>query len=151
MAKPEWGLKRTCRDCGKRFYDFRRDPIVCPGCQAVFDPLAMLRPRRGRTSTASAAPPAADAAGGRGSGSRGGSQPPRPPPAPAAANAAGGRQTPEIEGEEEEAAVIVDDGDRDIDEDVIDSEDEDGMIKETSDLDDNDEGDDFSGVIGGGR
>jgi len=125
LAKPEWGLKRTCRDCGKRFYDFRRDPIVCPGCQAVFDPLAMLRPRRVRTSTASAAP--------------------------AAANAAGGRQTPEIEGEEEEAAVIVDDGDRDIDEDVIDSEDEDGMIKETSDLDDNDEGDDFSGVIGGGR
>ena len=125
MAKPEWGLKRTCRDCGKRFYDFRRDPIVCPGCQAVFDPLAMLRPRRVRTSAA--------------------------PAAPAAANAAGGRQTPEIEGEEEEAAVIVDDGDRDIDEDVIDSEDEDGMIKETSDLDDDDEGDDFSGVIGGGR
>ena len=119
MAKPEWGLKRTCRDCGKRFYDFRRDPIVCPGCQAVFDPLAMLRPRRVRTSAAPAA--------------------------------AGGRLPPEIEGEEEEAAVIVDDGDRDIDEDVIDSEDEDGMIKETSDLDDDDEGDDFSGVIGGGR
>ncbi len=125
MAKPEWGLKRTCRDCGKRFYDFRRDPIVCPGCQAVFDPLAMLRPRRVRTSAA--------------------------PAPPAAANAAGERQTPEIGGEEEEAAVIVDDGDRDIDEDVIDSEDEDGMIKETSDLDDDDEGDDFSGVIGGGR
>lgn len=57
MAKPEWGLKRTCRDCGKRFYDFRRVPIVCPGCQAVFDPLAMLRPRRGR-ATAAAAPAA---------------------------------------------------------------------------------------------
>ncbi len=55
MAKPEWGLKRTCRDCGKRFYDFHRVPIVCPGCQAVFDPLAMLRPRRGR-ATAAAAP-----------------------------------------------------------------------------------------------
>ena len=56
MAKPEWGLKRTCRECGKRFYDFHRDPIVCPGCQAVFDPLAALRPRRGRAAPAAAVP-----------------------------------------------------------------------------------------------
>ena len=56
VAKPEWGLKRTCRECGKRFYDFHRDPIVCPGCQAVFDPLATLRPRRGRSAPAAAVP-----------------------------------------------------------------------------------------------
>ena len=56
MAKPEWGLKRACRECGKRFYDFHRDPIVCPGCQAVYDPLAALRPRRSRAAAVPAAP-----------------------------------------------------------------------------------------------
>ena len=56
MAKPEWGLKRACRECGKRFYDFHRDPIVCPGCQAVYDPLAALRPRRSRVAATPAAP-----------------------------------------------------------------------------------------------
>ena len=56
MAKPEWGLKRACRECGKRFYDFHRDPIVCPGCQAVYDPLATLRPRRSRAAAVRAVP-----------------------------------------------------------------------------------------------
>ncbi|MDE0057090.1 MAG: TIGR02300 family protein [Defluviicoccus sp.] len=126
MAKPEWGLKRTCQDCGKRFYDFRRDPIVCPGCQAAFDPLAMLRPRRVRVSAAVA------------------------PPAPA--KPAAGRQTPEIEGEEEHAAGVADVEDGEIDDDVIDTQDDDGMIKETSDPDEDDEeDDDFSGVMSGGR
>ena len=36
MAKPEWGVKRSCQECGARFYDFSRDPIVCPKCEAVF-------------------------------------------------------------------------------------------------------------------
>ncbi|MCE2483727.1 MAG: TIGR02300 family protein [Alphaproteobacteria bacterium] len=36
MAKPEWGTKRECHGCGARFYDLRRDPVVCPGCAAVF-------------------------------------------------------------------------------------------------------------------
>ncbi len=30
MAKEEWGLKRTCPDTGKRFYDLNRMPIVSP-------------------------------------------------------------------------------------------------------------------------
>lgn len=46
MAKPEWGMKRTCQSCGARFYDLRRSPIVCPICQAAFDPERQLKPRR---------------------------------------------------------------------------------------------------------
>lgn len=52
MAKPEWGLKRTCLGCGTRFYDMQRDPIVCPSCEAEFDPLALVRPRRARAAAA---------------------------------------------------------------------------------------------------
>ena len=48
MAKPEWGVKRTCTGCGARFYDMRRHPIVCPKCDATVDPLAQLRSQRSR-------------------------------------------------------------------------------------------------------
>jgi uncharacterized protein (TIGR02300 family) len=46
VAKAEWGTKRTCHTCGARFYDLRRDPIVCPVCGAVHDPDRQPRPRR---------------------------------------------------------------------------------------------------------
>lgn len=36
MPKPEWGIKRTCGSCDAKFYDFRKDPIVCPNCEAEF-------------------------------------------------------------------------------------------------------------------
>ena len=52
MAKPEWGLKRTCQSCGTRFYDMLRSPIVCPHCSAVYDPEAVLKTRRGRVALA---------------------------------------------------------------------------------------------------
>ena len=110
MAKPEWGLKRTCRECGKRFYDFHRDPIVCPACQAVFDPLATLRPRRSRSAPAAAAAP----------------------PKPVAA------EEPDETGEGEDAGadvIEVEDGEVE-DDSVIDSEDDDGMIDAESDLGD---------------
>ena len=55
MAKPEWGLKRTCLGCGARFYDMQREPIICPSCEAEFDPLALVRPRRARAAAASQA------------------------------------------------------------------------------------------------
>lgn len=55
MAKPEWGKKRACQSCGARFYDLMKDPIVCPKCETVFDPLANLRPRRSRVAAAKAA------------------------------------------------------------------------------------------------
>lgn len=34
VAKPDWGTKRTCRDCGARFFDLKRDPAPCPQCGA---------------------------------------------------------------------------------------------------------------------
>jgi uncharacterized protein (TIGR02300 family) len=50
LAKPEWGSKRICPSCGARYYDLRRDPIVCPKCSTPFDPEALLRARRARPS-----------------------------------------------------------------------------------------------------
>src|SRR5262245_60770402 len=37
-TKAERGTKRTCQnpECGSRFYDLNRDPIVCPICQTVY-------------------------------------------------------------------------------------------------------------------
>jgi uncharacterized protein (TIGR02300 family) len=37
-TKAQRGTKRTCQntECGSRFYDLGRDPIVCPICQTVF-------------------------------------------------------------------------------------------------------------------
>ena len=64
MAKAELGLKRSCLSCGMKFYDFGRTPIICPGCQAEFDPESLVRSRRGRAAakpaakTAKAAPEA---------------------------------------------------------------------------------------------
>ena len=56
MAKPEWGLKRTCLSCAARFYDMKKSPIVCPSCATVFDPDAVLRPRRSRAPVEPVAP-----------------------------------------------------------------------------------------------
>ena len=50
VAKPEWGSKRVCLNCGARFYDMDRTPIVCPACETVFDPTANNKPRRTRTT-----------------------------------------------------------------------------------------------------
>jgi uncharacterized protein (TIGR02300 family) len=48
VAKTEWGMKRLCPNCGTRYYDMRRDPIVCPHCGSPFDPEALLKTRRTR-------------------------------------------------------------------------------------------------------
>ena len=37
-----------------RYYDFNKTPIICPGCQAEFDPEAVIRSRRGRAAPKSA-------------------------------------------------------------------------------------------------
>ena len=47
MAKPEWGRKITCTSCGAKFYDMKREPAVCPSCDAENDPLVAFRPKRG--------------------------------------------------------------------------------------------------------
>ncbi len=46
MAKPEWGLKRTCHSCGTRFYDMMRTPAVCPKCSTTIEPEAPFKTRR---------------------------------------------------------------------------------------------------------
>ncbi len=63
VAKPEWGTKRLCLNCGARFYDLRRDPIVCPRCDTVFVPEPPARARRGATQAkaTAAAPEAVEA------------------------------------------------------------------------------------------
>ena len=50
MAKPEWGVKRTCLACSTRFYDMQKDPITCPNCGAIFDVETIFRPRRSRAA-----------------------------------------------------------------------------------------------------
>jgi uncharacterized protein (TIGR02300 family) len=52
VAKPEWGVKRTCLNCGARFYDLQREPIVCPACGAIVDAAVQSKPRRARATPA---------------------------------------------------------------------------------------------------
>ncbi|MFN3077603.1 MAG: TIGR02300 family protein [Alphaproteobacteria bacterium] len=52
VAKPEWGLKRTCHGCGARFYDLRRSPAHCPKCDAEFEPDVPVRTHRASTAAA---------------------------------------------------------------------------------------------------
>ena len=50
MAKPEWGIKRTCQVCGKRYYDLNKTPIICPCPEAVeFDPNQYLKTKKGKS------------------------------------------------------------------------------------------------------
>ena len=54
MTKPEWGTKRSCDSCGKRFYDLKRSPIVCPQCGTT------ITARKLPTKTPKAAAPAVE-------------------------------------------------------------------------------------------
>ena len=47
LAKPEWGAKHVCENCGLKYYDMQRTPIACPSCgeKAV---IVTARPRRSR-------------------------------------------------------------------------------------------------------
>ncbi|MGO8798310.1 MAG: TIGR02300 family protein [Roseiarcus sp.] len=36
MAKVELGAKRQCQNCGAKFFDLNKDPIVCPKCGTIF-------------------------------------------------------------------------------------------------------------------
>ena len=63
MAKPEWGKKRTCQNCGAKYYDLQKDPPTCPKCDTVFQVEQTTRGRRSRaTAEAPKAIPAAAAA-----------------------------------------------------------------------------------------
>jgi uncharacterized protein (TIGR02300 family) len=43
VAKPELGAKRHCQSCATKFYDFNKDPIVCPKCGTIFQVAALTR------------------------------------------------------------------------------------------------------------
>ena len=50
MAKPEWGTKRTCQVCGKKYYDLNKSPIICPCPEAIeFEPNDYFRTRKGKS------------------------------------------------------------------------------------------------------
>ena len=36
MAKPDLGSKRQCQNCGTKFFDLGKSPIICPKCGTVF-------------------------------------------------------------------------------------------------------------------
>jgi uncharacterized protein (TIGR02300 family) len=56
VAKPELGTKRLCTNCGAKFYDLNKDPIVCPKCHTALE-LAAVSPRT-RPDARAAAPAA---------------------------------------------------------------------------------------------
>ena len=49
MSKPEWGIKRICPSCSIKYYDFNKNPIICPKCEFEFDPDLLLKSRKGRS------------------------------------------------------------------------------------------------------
>jgi uncharacterized protein (TIGR02300 family) len=58
LAKPDLGTKRLCGNCGAKFYDLSKTPIVCPKCETVF----VIAPVSSRSRPDAAAARAAAAA-----------------------------------------------------------------------------------------
>jgi uncharacterized protein (TIGR02300 family) len=124
VSKPKWGIKRICQSCGAKFYDLQSSPIICPGCGAKFDPDALLRGRRTRSTAAPKAAPVKVAE--------------KPPEADAAD---GDEDSPEPDAVE----VAEEKQDTDADKDLGDSGGE-NLIEDTSELGDDD---DVSEVVAG--
>lgn len=45
------GFKRICMNCGNRFYDLNKRPIICPSCGTEFTGEIKVKSRRSRTVT----------------------------------------------------------------------------------------------------
>ena len=120
-TKAERGTKRTCQnpECGSRFYDLNRDPIVCPICESAYEP--------SMSASAMAASVAEEKAARKPA-----KKPAFVPPVAKAPEAAEGEAEDlvVIEGEEEEATAGAED-----DETFLEEEEEDGS--------------DMSNIIGG--
>jgi uncharacterized protein (TIGR02300 family) len=54
VAKPDLGNKRQCQNCGTKFFDLNKSPILCPKCGTQFEAIPLGR------SPARAAPPPDD-------------------------------------------------------------------------------------------
>ncbi|HWB46404.1 MAG TPA: TIGR02300 family protein [Hyphomicrobiaceae bacterium] len=113
------GTKRTCQnpDCGSRFYDLNKNPIVCPICESVYE-IA-----RGPAVPTAAAADAKQA---------------RKPKKPVyeVADSVKPEDAPEAEGEE---ALAIE-----ADEEAADASDDETFLEEEEE-----EGPDVSGIIGG--
>ena len=46
MTKAELGTKRVCPNCGARYYDLNRSPILCPRCGTQFELAAVTQRAR---------------------------------------------------------------------------------------------------------
>jgi uncharacterized protein (TIGR02300 family) len=62
VAKPELGMKRQCQNCGAKFFDLNRSPIVCPKCSTVFQAPALARAPAPRAAAAAEESDEADTA-----------------------------------------------------------------------------------------
>jgi uncharacterized protein (TIGR02300 family) len=56
VAKPELGTKRLCGNCGAKFYDLSKDPIVCPKCHTVMELAAVSTRARPEQAARAVAP-----------------------------------------------------------------------------------------------
>ena len=116
MANPELGTKRTCLQCGARFYDLDKAVIVCPKCGHEHTAELFARNRRLRSTAADAMP--------------------KPKRAPAAA------VSPEAADEEADIEVEVEDEDEDeVFEDTADIGEDDEDVAEVIDKGDDDDPD----------
>ena len=51
MVKLEWGAKRSCLNCGARFYDLQQTSPTCPKCGTLFEVHpTTTRGRRGKAA-----------------------------------------------------------------------------------------------------
>lgn len=126
MAKPEWGTKRMCQNCGTRFYDMRRDPPTCPACGTVFAAKTSVRQRRTATPATEKTDPA----------------PPAPEEVAASPDTKGEEQdSPESAPDDGNALLEVDDDAEGLDAEAKD----DSLMEDTSDLGEDD--DDMSEVM----
>ena len=120
MIQVDWGIKRLCQGCGALFYDFDRDPIVCPKCSAEFDPDAILKSRRVRGVVEEKVVEEA------------------PKKVVAAANPSEAEAEAADEEEEDLDLPEVDEEDEEIDEDLVAEDTDDELIEDTSDLGEDD-------------
>ncbi|MCG8510338.1 MAG: TIGR02300 family protein [Rhodospirillales bacterium] len=125
MAKPEWGTKRMCQNCGTRFYDMRRDPPTCPACDTVFTAKASVRQRRTATPAAEKTDPAQSA----------------PEEVAASPDTKGEEQDSPASAPDDDALLEVDDDAEGLDAEAKD----DSLMEDTSDLGEDD--DDMSEVM----
>lgn len=49
------GLKRVCNDCGTRFYDMNKRPVICPNCSTEFKGAEIARVQQTTASSKSKA------------------------------------------------------------------------------------------------